>query len=91
MVILLVVAAAAVVGVKYYTSMGMRKLERRLRGVQQDLEKIKSLRKEKEDEQKGMLDEEEACEQQIRSMKDIINDLEFRLTTTKETEEEPTF
>lgn len=91
MVFLLLVAFAGVVGVKYYTSMGMRKLERRLRGVQQDLDKVKTQRRDKEDEQKEMSAEEEKCEQRIRSMKDIINDLEYRLTTSKEPEQDSTF
>jgi septal ring factor EnvC (AmiA/AmiB activator) len=88
---LLIVAFSGVVGVKYYTSMGMRKLERRLRGVQYDLDKVKKERREKEDEQNEMSDEEEKCEERIRSMKDIINDLEYRLTTSKEEEQEPIF
>ncbi|MBS11058.1 MAG: hypothetical protein CME19_05575 [Gemmatimonadetes bacterium] len=85
---LLICAFAGVLGVKYYTSMGMRKLEHRLRGVQQDLDKVKGLKKEKEDEQKEMADEEDLCEERIRSMKDIINDLEYRLTTSKAEETE---
>jgi len=85
---LVLLALAGVVGMKYYTSMGMRKLERRLRGVQQDLDKVKSQRKEKEEEQKAMAVEEDLCEERIRSMKDIINDLEYRLTTSKEEEAE---
>ena len=84
-------AFAGVVGVKYYTSMGMRALERRLRGVQMDLDKVKGQRRDKEEEAKEMAAEEEKCEQRIRSMKDIINDLEYRLTTSKEEEEEPIF
>ena len=91
MLFLLIVAFSGVVGVKYYTSMGMRKLERRLRGVQYDLDKVKKERREKEDEQNEMSDEEEKCEERIRSMKDIINDLEYRLTTSKEEEQEPIF
>lgn len=85
---LVLVALVAVVGVKYYTSMGMRKLERRLRGVQADLDKVKVQRKEKEDEKKEMSGEEDKFEERIRSMKDIINDLEYRLTTSREETEE---
>ena len=86
--ILVLVALAGVVGMKYYTSVGMRKLERRLRGVQQDLDTVKSQKKEKEEEQKAMSAEEDLCEERIRSMKDIINDLEYRLTPSKEAEPE---
>lgn len=85
--VLLLVSFAAVVGVKYYTSMGMRALERRLRGVQQDLDTIKKQRKDKEAEQQGAVGEEDSYEQRIRNMKEIISDLEYRLTTS--TVEEP--
>ena len=79
---------AGVVGVKYYTSMGMSALEKRLREVQRALDRVKVQRKETEDAQKSMSGEELSCEERIRSMKDIIQDLEYRLTTAKEEEKE---
>jgi len=85
-VVLLLVAFAGVVGVKYYTSMGMRALERRLHSVQADLYSVKKQRTNKDDEQKGAAKDEEAFEERIRSMKEIISDLEYRLTTAKEVE-----
>jgi len=84
----LLLSFAAVMGVKYYTSMKMGALEKRLRGVQQDLEKVKVQRLEKDKEQKSMLEEEQNCEDRIRSMKEIIEDLEYRMTISTEEEKE---
>ena len=84
----LLLSFAAVMGVKYYTSMKMGALEKRLREVQQALENVKGQRLEKDKEQKSMLEEEQNCEDRIRSMKEIIQDLEYRLTISQQEETE---
>ena len=84
----LLLSFAAVMGVKYYTSMRMGALEKRLREVQRDLDRVKVQRKEVENEQNSMLDEELSCEDRIRSMKEIIEDLQYRLTISKQEETE---
>ncbi len=84
----LLLSFAAVMGVKFYTSMSMGALEKRLREVQRDLEKVKAQRLEKDKEQKSMLEEEQNFEDRIRSMKEIIEDLEYRMTISTEEEKE---
>ena len=84
----LLLSFAVVMSVKYYTSMRMGALEKRLRSVRGDLDRVKVQRKETEDEQNSMLDEELSCEDRIRSMKEIIEDLEYRMTISKQEEEE---
>ncbi len=82
------ITLAAVVGVKYYTSVGLRQLDRRLASVKRDLERSKEGRKEKQQAQAEVAEEEEICETRIRNMKDLISDLEYRLTVAPEEEEE---
>lgn len=82
------IGLAAVVGVKYYTSVGLRQLDRRLATVKRDLERSKEGRKEKQKEQEKVSEEEELCENRIRNMKDLISDLEYRLTAAATEEEE---
>ena len=84
----LLLSFAVVMSVKYYTSMRMGALEKRLRSVRGDLNRVKVQRKEVENEQNSMLDEEQSCEDRIRSMKEIIEDLEYRMTISKQEEEE---
>ena len=84
----LLLSFAAVMGVKFYTSMSMGALEKRLREVQRALDRVKVQRKEVENEQNSMLDEEQSCEDRIRSMKEIIEDLEYRLTISQQEETE---
>jgi len=84
----LLLSFAAVMCVKFYTSRSMGALEKRLHEVQGALNRVKVQRKEAENEQNSMLDEELSCEDRIRSMKEIIEDLEYRLTISKEEEEE---
>ena len=84
----LLLTLVAVVGVKYYTSVGLRQLDRRLASVKRDLERTKSERKEKRKEQEKITEEEELCEIRIRNMKELISDLEFRLTVASEEAEE---
>jgi len=79
---------AAVVGVKYYTSIGLRQLDRRLAAVKRDLEKSKEGLKEKQEEAEKISEEEDLCETRIRNMKDLIADLEYRLTVASEDIEE---
>ena len=79
---------AAVVGVKYYTSIGLSQLDRRLAAVKRDLEKSKEGRKEKQEEAEKISEEEDLCETRIRNMKDLIADLEYRLTVASEDIEE---
>ena len=78
----------AVVGVKYYTSVGLRQLDRRLASVKRDLDRSKSELKGKREEQETVSAEEDMCENRIRNMKDLISDLEYRLTVASTEEEE---
>ncbi len=78
----------AVVGVKYYTSVGLRQLDRRLASVKRDLDRSKSGLKGKREEQETVSAEEDMCENRIRNMKDLISDLEYRLTVASTEEEE---
>ena len=78
----------AVVGVKYYTSVGLRQLDRRLLAVKRDLERTKSGRAEKLEEQREAAAEEDLYEVRIRNMKELISDLEYRLAMKSEAEEQ---
>lgn len=72
---------AGVIGAKYYTAIGTRNLERRLNRVKAGLEKSRqSLRQERE-KQKQIEADEEMAEMRVRFMKELMQDLQIRLTT----------
>lgn len=75
-----------VVGVKYYTSVEMRKLERRLETVKNGLQQMKDRLQAAQDRQKSVESEETMFVERLRVMKEIIQDIQFRLTTTDEFE-----
>lgn len=82
MIIWTLVALLMVVGVKYYTSLEMRKLERRLETVKSGLQQVKERLKNAQERQKGVQDEEDNFEERLQVMKEIIQDLQYRMTSS---------
>ncbi len=76
-----------VVGIKYYTSLQMRRLERRLGTVKDSLLKVKKMYKEAQIRQEEASEEEGYHEERIRYMKEIIQDIQMRLTSSDRPEE----
>ena len=70
--------------VKYYTSVEMRKLERRLERVKEDLTQVKGKLKDAQNDTSGAQEEEDSFEERVRRIKETIEDLEIRLTTATE-------
>ena len=70
--------------VKYYTSVEMRKLERRLEKVKEDLTQVKGKLKDAQDDTSGAQEEEDSYEERVRRIKETIEDLEIRHTTATE-------
>lgn len=84
--LLVFVAVAAVVGVKYYTAVGQRNLERRLMRTRRTLDEARqSLRDAKEKRATVGMDEELAV-MRLQYMKEKIEDLKIQLTTNDESE-----
>ena len=81
-----VVTLLFVVGVKYYTSIEMRKLERRLEAVKNGLQKVKEKHQAAEDKLTGVQSEESSFEDRVKTMKEIIQDIQFRLSAREEEE-----
>ena len=82
MLISTLVMFVLVLGIKYFTSQEMRKLERRLHAVQEGFKSIKDdfkLAQKRQDETKA---EETISEERIRAMKELIQDINVRLTTS---------
>jgi hypothetical protein len=73
--------AVIVFGVKYYTSVEMRKLERRLNKVKEDLHLAKDKHSQAQDGQNNVQKEEILFEERVRRMKETIEDLQVRLTS----------
>ena len=88
MTIWVLFSLVAVVIVKYYTSMQMRSLEQRLNVAREEAHKAK----EKLLEAQKQLDEakaqEDLYEQRIRSMNEMIQDINIRLTAGEQSKEE---
>ena len=78
-----------VVVVKYYTAIEMRKLERRLETVRDDLQNVKQKLLEAQERQNEAEVSEEAYTERFRRMKETIEDLQIRLSTQDELEAEP--
>jgi F0F1-type ATP synthase membrane subunit b/b' len=76
------VAFLMVVGVKYYTSLEMRKLERRLEVVKNGLQQVKERLHDAQMRQKEVQSEESNFGDRMQTMKEIINDLQFRMSNS---------
>ncbi len=87
MFIWVIAALGLVVGIKYYTSLQMRRLERRLGTVKDSLLKVKKMYTEAQATQKGASEEEGYQEERIKFMKEIIQDIQMRLTSSDKPEE----
>ena len=70
--------------VKYYTSVEMRKLERRLDRVKEDLTAVKGKLSEAQGDTSEAREDEDSHEERVRRIKETIEDLEIRLTTSTE-------
>ena len=77
-----------VVGVKYYTSIEMRKLERRPEKVKNDLQQVKGRLQAAQDRSSSVEMEEHGFEERVRRMKETIEDMQTRLTAKEGEEEE---
>lgn len=74
--------------VKYYTAVEMRKLERRLERVKEDLTQVKGKLSDAQSDTEKAREEEDAFEERVRRIKETIEDLEIRLTTAGEERED---
>ncbi len=77
-----------VFGVKYYTSLEMRKLERRLEKVKDDLQRAKEKLQQAQERQTNVQQEEEVFEERQRAMKETIEDIQMRMTAKDDTDAE---
>ena len=80
MIYLVVLLGLVVVAVKYYTAVGGRRLERRLNRVRSDLETARRRLRAEREKQEEIRAEEEVAELRLRYMREIIEDIEQRLT-----------
>ena len=87
MFIWVIAALGLVVGIKYYTSIQMRRLEHRLNTVKDSLKEVKGMYTEAQATQKGAAEEENHYEERIKFMKEIIQDIQIRLTSSDRPEE----
>jgi predicted nucleic acid-binding Zn-ribbon protein len=72
-------AAVAVFGVKYYTSLEMRKLEQRLNTVKDDLHLAKEKLHQTQERLTTVSSEEDLGQEQLRSMTETIEDIQLRM------------
>ena len=79
-----------VVVVKYYTAAEMHKLERRLERVKHDLQFVKQKLQDAQQHRSEAEAEEATYEDRFRRMLETIEDLQIRLSTSDEMEEETT-
>tara|TARA_Y100000294_G_C8371346_1_gene262866 strand:- start:152 stop:454 length:303 start_codon:yes stop_codon:yes gene_type:complete len=79
MLLWVVMSFAMVVGVKYYTALQMRNLETRLNKVKDGLQGKKEELSRAMDRQNEVQADESAQAERIRSMKEIIQDIQIRL------------
>ena len=87
MLIWVIAALGLVVGVKYYTSLQMRNLEHRLNVVKDSLHEVKEMYSEAQTKQGEASEKEGHHEERIRSVKEIIQDIQMRLTSSDKPEE----
>ena len=71
-----------VVGVKYYTALGKRSLDRRLGKVRSDLEQSRQRLRDQREKQTSATLEEEMMVQRVQYMKEQIEDINHRLSTS---------
>ena len=69
-----------VIGVKYYTAVGSRNLERRLNKIKADLEEARGHLQEVHEKEEQASQAEELAELRVRFMKELIQDIQYRLT-----------
>lgn len=74
--------------VKYYTSIEMRKLERRLERVKEGLGLVKDKLASVQEKQNRVQGEEGSYEEHVRWIKETIEDLEIRLIASGEGEDD---
>lgn len=84
--ILIGVALLAVIGVKYYTAVGQRNLERRLMRTRKDLDDARQALKDAKAKGAEVRAEEELAVMRLQYMKEKIEDLKIQLTTSDEQE-----
>ena len=77
-----------VIIVKYYTSIEMRKLERRLETVKDDLQRVKEKLQAAQDRQHSVHGEEEMYLERVRRMKEVLEDIQMRMTAKDDAVEE---
>ena len=82
MIWLLFCLAIGVIGAKYYTAVGGRKLERRLNRVKSDLERTRHSLKEERAKEEAMAEDEEKAVLRLRYMKELIEDLHARMNSS---------
>lgn len=87
MIIWTLVALFMVVGVKYYTSLEMRKLERRLETVKNGLQQVKERLQNVQARQAEIQSDESNYEDRLQVMTEIINDLQYRMTSSDDIED----
>ena len=83
-----VFAAMAVFGVKYYTSVQMRQLERRMGRVKDELHSAKEKLQNAQQSQTDAQTEEEAVVERGVRVREIIADIQDRLAAREEVSEE---
>ena len=81
MVYWLLFSLLGVFAIKYYTSVEMRKLERRLERVKEDLTQVKGKLSAAQTETEQAQENENGFEERVRRIKETIEDFEIRLTT----------
>lgn len=72
-----------VVGVRYYTALGKRSLDRRFNRVRADLDRARQRLREQREQQTAATMEEELMVARVKYMKEMIEDLNHRLTTSE--------
>ncbi|MDA0709066.1 MAG: hypothetical protein O3B73_02510 [bacterium] len=71
---------SGVIGAKYFTAVGTRNLERRLNRVKAGLTKARADLKREHDRQAQIGADEEMAEMRVRFMKELMQDLQIRLS-----------
>ena len=80
----LIISSLGVIFVKYYTSVGSRKLHHRINKVKYDLITTRRRLKEVRGEGYDIAQEEELAIQRVRYMKEMIDDLHLRIAMNSE-------
>ena len=78
-----------VIGAKYYTAVGSRNLERRLNRVKAALDDAWRKLKTEREKQAEFVDQEELAVLRVRFMKELIEDIQIRLSTNADHRSEP--